>query len=337
MPKTVVRRKAIPVGQVFEQLRGQLLHGHRLDRAVGSDPDFLLVPRAANALVDRISAVIHQARKAPDQQVRVELPAAVELLLEKRKPSPANRLTLGTAPNRARVEASAAVEFLREVRPPSVVVEGLAADDVESLSAAAAGIPVVAALPAVFFEHRIPALRALIARCAGAGVAVEVNSWGGWQLAGDLGATLESGPGLPVLNNLAARVLHDRGAQCVTLSIEADRRQLETLTAESPAPCAVVVFGRPPLCILRDSGDAEPPGDTLVEGTNVRLVSRRQDGLIVVRAADPFDLRGTSHEGIRAKYLVADLVGSPDPIGEWQNCPSAKQRTFRFNYDRTLV
>jgi len=337
MPKTVVRRKAIAISQVFEQLGQQLLHGYRLDRTASNAPEFMLVPRAANVLIDRISAVIHQARKAPNQQVRIELPASLEALLETRKPSPANDLPLGTAPNRARLEAAAAAAFLDHVRPESIVVEGLTADNVEAVLTAAAGIPVVAALPAVFFEHEVPALRALIERCVRARTAVEVNSWGGWRLARDLGAKMESGPGLPVLNSLAAWMLQSQGVQCVTLSLEADRRQLEQLTSESPVPFSVVVFGRPPLCVFRAPGDGAPAGATVVEGTNVRLVPRREDGLLVVRPADPFDLRGTNHEGIRAKHLVVDLVGSADPVGDWRYLPSAKQRTFRFNYDRTLV
>jgi len=318
-------------------LSGQLLHGYRLDRATSNAPDFLLVPRAANALIDRISAVIHHARKAPEQQVPIELPAAVAAALEKHKPSPANRLPLGAAPNRARLEASAAIEFLRQVRPESIVVEGLAPDNVEAVLDAAAGIPVAAALPAVFFERQVPALRELITCCVRARMAVEVNSWGGWRLAADLGATIESGPGLPVLNFLAAWMLAGIGARCVTLSVEADRRQLEELTSESPVPCSLVIFGRPPLCVFRDPGDGELPDSAMIEGTNVRLVPRRHDGLVAVRPAHPFDLRGTSHEGIRATHLVVDLVGSPDPAGEWRNLPSAKQRTFRFNYDRTLA
>jgi collagenase-like PrtC family protease len=337
MPKTVVRRKAIAIGHVFEQLGRQVLHGHRLDRATCNDPEFMLVPRAANALIDRISAVIHQARKAPEQQVQIELPPAVRALLEKGKPSAVNRLPLGAAPNRARLDAAWAASFLSEVRPQSVVVEGLTPDNLEPVISAAAGIPVVAVVPPVFFEDEIPALRNLVDACVRRNVTVEVNSWGGWQLARESGAKMESGPGLPVLNSLAASMLGSRGVQCVTLSVEADRRQMEELTSVCSVPCSIVVFGRLPLCISRTHEDGEPPDATVIEGTNVRLEPRREGGLIVVRPADPFDLRSTNHEGIRARCLVVDLIGSPDPVSEWHHVPSPKQRTFRFNYDRTLL
>ncbi len=76
---------------------------------------------------------------------------------------------------------------------------------------------------------------------------MEVNTWGGWWLAKQEGARMEGGPGLGVLNGLAARVLAEAGMESVTLSIEADRRQWEDLAAQCPAPCSLVVFGRPPL------------------------------------------------------------------------------------------
>ena len=98
----------------------------------------------------------------------------------------------------------------------------------------------------------------------------------------------------------------------------------------------MVVFGRPPLCVFRAPGDGAWPAP-VVEGTNVRLVPRRQDGLSVVRPADPFDLRGTNHEGIRANTWWSTWWAPPDPVGDWRTFRSAKQRTFRFNYDRTLV
>ena len=127
--------------------------------------------------------------RPPSNRCGLSCPPRWSRRLEKRKPSPANRLPLGAAPNRARLEASAAVGFLRQVRPESIVVEGLAAGQRRSRYwTAAAGIPVAAALPAVFFEHRGPRAAAADRHAAsGEGMAVEVNSWGGWRLAARFG------------------------------------------------------------------------------------------------------------------------------------------------------
>jgi hypothetical protein len=51
----------------------------------------------------------------------------------------------------------------------------------------------------------------------------------------------------------------------------------------------------------------------------------------------PLDLRNCSNERIRAAHLVVDLVGSGDPLGDWFDVPMAKDKRFRFNYDRSLV
>ena len=137
--------------------------------------------------------------------------------------------------------------FLRQVRPEGLIVEGLTAERIESMRTTCGKTPFMAALPPVFFEDEISAIRALLAECRRRRVPVEVNSWGGWHLARQAGVRMESGPGLPVLNSLAARTLADLGVRCVTLSPEADRKQLEELSANCSASCSLVVFGRPAL------------------------------------------------------------------------------------------
>ena len=154
LPKTVVRRqyKAVPIAELFDRLDGETVQKHTLGHRATSDPEFLLVPRAANAVIDRIAGVIRQARKKPDELVRIELPAAVEELLEKDQPSEANRLALGEGPDRVRLEPRMVASLLRNVRPSGIIVEGLATPALRKALAAAEGVPLVVALPQVFFE-----------------------------------------------------------------------------------------------------------------------------------------------------------------------------------------
>jgi putative protease len=340
IPKTVVRRKykAAAIGQLLAWLETQAIQGCRPAQTSTNDPEFLLVPRAVNALVDRISAAIRLAQKAPHARVRIDLPEQVARMLTKRSTAAANRLRLGDAPDRVRLEAGQVQEFLKQVRPGGLIVDGPTPQGLEKILAAAGEVEVVAALPQVFFEDEIPAIEAVIWLCARAGATVEVNSWGGWWLARRAGVRMESGPGLPVLNALAARRLREAGIRCVTLSIEAQRRQLEELSAVCPVPCSVVVFGRPALVTTR----AQLPrsrflGKVLADRRGVRLVPRVERGLWVFRPAEPFDLRASGNERIRAQHLVVDLVGSNDPVGEWLDVPLDDKRTFRFNYDRSLA
>jgi len=339
MPKTVVRRahKAVAVGQLLDWLATQEIRGCRLGRSATDAPEFLLVPRAVNAMVDRISEAIRLAQKGPDDQVRIELPPRVREVLAATAPAAANRHRLGDPPDRARLDPSAVAAFLKYVRPAAVIVEGLNPKTLAKVRAICSRASLVVALPPVFFDGDAPQVLALAQACADARVPVEVNSWGGWRLAKQAGARMESGPGLPVLNSLAARVLAGAGIEAVTLSIEADCKQLEDLSASCPVPCSLVVCGRPPLVITRARLAEETClGLPFSDRRGTTMVPRREHGLWVFRPAEPFDLRGTANDRIRVSHLVADLVGSPDPVGDWYDVPE-QGRAFRFNYDRTLV
>jgi collagenase-like PrtC family protease len=343
LPKTVVRRanKAIPIERVIEILGAGPIQGFELRQAATNAPDFLMVPRAFNALMDRVAAAIRQARKAPAETVRIELPEAVQALMQKAGPHEANRRRLGDRPDRARLAARAVRAFLRRAQPEGILVEGLTAATLgRLLEAGTQGL--VVALPQVFFEHDLPRIRRLIEACKAARLPVEVNSWGGWELARVAGVRLESGPGLPVLNSLAAKVLREAGIRTVTLSPEADRRQLEELTACCPVPCSLVVFGRPPLVTTRVELPEGSLGQVFEDRRGVRLRPASEQGLTVFRPVEPFDLRDVKNERIRVRHLVVDLVGSDDPAGDWHAAatdlrPVPGDRPFRFNYDRTLA
>jgi hypothetical protein len=217
-----------------------------------------------------------------------------------------------------------------------VIVEGLRAEDLRRVRTACGPTPLVVALPPVFFEDDVPRIEALVARCARRGVTVEANSWGGWQLARRARARIESGPGLPVLNSLAAGTLAKLGVEGVTLSPEAGRRQLQDVAAACPVPCSLVVFGRPRLMISR----AEPPpellGRVLGDRRGTRVAAGLEQGLWVLRPVEPFDLRDLRNDRLRVKHLVVDLTGSPNPVRDWTRRPNRRRPPQRFNYERGL-
>jgi collagenase-like PrtC family protease len=343
MPKTVIRRahKAIAIGVLFDQLAEGTLQGFQLGRRETNDAEFLLTPRAANALVERISSTIRLSQKMPNEMVRIDLPPVVNNLLAQKKGTQlffsANHLCLGNKPDRVRIGAKAAAAFLQRVRPKGVIVEGLTINTLPRIRAICENVSLVVALPQVFFEDQIPHINGLLRQCSDEGVTVEVNSWGGWHLAKEANATMEAGPGLPVLNSLAAQLLAEKGMKCVTLSPEADRRQLEDLTAQCAVPCSLVVFGRPPLITTRVEVPEQLLGQVLTDRREVQIIPRREQGLCVFRPVEPFDLRGLTNEQIRVKHLVVDLIGSDDPLSDWQNLPLPEDESFHFNYDRTLA
>ena len=158
------------------------------------------------------------------------------------------------------------------------------------------------------------------------------------MLAREAGVRMEGGPGLPVLNSLAARELGELGLRSVTLSVEADRRQMEDVTAHCPGPCSLVVFGRPPLLTSRvELREEDFRERILVDRRGLSIRGRRERGLWVFRPIEPFDLRDVRNERVRAAHLVVDLVGSEDPAADFRSPPAPGSEPFRFNYDRSLA
>jgi hypothetical protein len=334
----VVRRayKAVPIGDLLARLSVEPVDGCQLASSNTNDPEYLLVPRAANALIRQIGKIVQRAQKSRSRLPGHVPPAAVRELLRAPARCPSNRTRLGSPPNRVRLAADAASSFLSAIRPDSVVVEGLGAENVREMRAACGKSRLVAALPPVFFESDLERLRDLVRECVRARVSVEVNSWGGWRIAKEARATIEGGPGMAVLNSLAARTLGKLGFQLVTLSPEADRRKLERLTANCPVACSLIVYGRPPLMISRVDLPAEYARQLLSDRRDNQVGAARENDLWVLRPTTPFDLRRTDNERILARHLEVDLIGSPDPVREW--CGDRRgAATFTFNYRRKLV
>jgi len=237
------------------------------------------------------------------------------------------------APDRVRLDAGRAGTFLAEIRPADgAIVEGLDAEGLRRLAALPGVPPLVAALPSVFFDDERPGLERLVSAAAALGVPVEVNTWGGWFLARLAGARMRGGPGLGILNALAARELARLGFEEATVSVETDASKLSALVSRATLPCAVVVFGRPALVTTRIVLPQAVTRAELEDDRGVRLRARRVGTLEELRPVEPFDNRGARMPP-EVAHLVADLVGSPDPIAEWSAGPEGAPR---FNLDRAL-
>lgn len=339
IPQTVVHRpkKAVTIGAFFDRLSSGVLDGYQLGERFAFDDDFLLVPRAVNTLIEQIAGVIRRAQRASGDTVRIDLPPTVRESVMPGEPHGGNRLALGRTPDRVRLEFRQAAGFLKQVQPKAVIFEGLTGGMLQRVLGWRDRITPIVALPSIFFEEDLKEIERLIAACAEARIAVEVNNWGGWHLANKAGVAMEAGPGLPVLNSLAARYLGSLGMKCVTLSPEADRRQFEDITAHASVPCSMIVFGRPPLLSTRVKMPDNMLGQVIADRRGANLIPRRERGLTVFRPVEPFDLRDLSNEKIRVAHLVADLVGSPDPLGDWYAIPTDEDRPLRFNYERSLA
>ena len=336
-PKTVVRRvhKAVTAGELCQMVQDRYFQGCAADHVETDDPEFLLVPRTVNAILDRISAEIGRIRRAEKKPIEIDFPEGGSLTASDLQPATTNVRALGDMPNRVRIGIGQLEDFVSRVQPVHLIVEGAGPEDVTTIvQVCRKHVPVVA-LPPVCFEDDLPQMQELVERCRKARLAVEVNSWGGWWLARRAGIGFEAGPGLGVLNPLAAAFLRKLGARSVTISVEADRRQIEDICAYAPVALSLYVMGRPPLAISRAELPEEFLGRVFADRRDLRMRPAREWGLWVFRPLTPFDWRRLRNDRVRVKHLVVDLVGSPDPVGEWLGL-TARSRPFTFNYFRTL-
>ncbi len=300
-----------------------------LDDRTGS---FLVPRRVANDLADRIAALLRPRADGIDR-LRVTIPDSARAALTPSAPHPTNRKALTSAPDRARVDAESAVLFASHIPTVPVIVEIHLPTEVNRLHAAL-GDRLIVALPPVIYQGQFADLTAVLARAAALGLTVEVNGWDGLGLAHRSKVACIGGPGIAVLNPLAARVLADQGCSLVTACAEADATMLADLCAACPVPLAITVFGRPALMTTRAWKNA--PGWEMHDAKEtVRIRTRREGPVVVLRPDDPFDWRSVRDPRFTAAMLEMDLCASADPVGEWRSLPDP--RASHFNLERVLA
>ena len=161
-------------------------------------------------------------------------------------------------------------------------------------------------------------------------VSVEINSWDGLFLAREAGVEFSAGPGLGVLNSLAAKKLYDLGCRSVYVSQEIDKGQLEELCANAEVPLSMTIFGRIALMTTRAELPPMFANSQFKDSRGIVLEPEHVAGLTILRPAKPMDLRGLRNRTARVKNRVLDLHGYKS-----QRIPAEPQQ-FQFNYDRRL-
>ncbi len=289
--------------------------------------------RTANEIAARI-LLIARPREDGVDRLKVVIPEAARAVLAPRPPHPGNVRTPRETPDRARVDLGDAATFAAAIPAVAVSVE---VRDVAELTAArtALGNRLIAALPPVLYEGDLPGAAAVCAACAADGIPIEANGWDGWQLAREAGCVLlHGGPGLAVVNAVAARALHARGCLLVHASAEADDGKLGDLCAAADVPLVLPVFGRPALMLTRAWSKA-PPWEMTDARESIRIAPRQEGPVVALRPTAPFDWRGLDLPTLRATHLEQDLCASPDPVGEWRS--RRQPGAHRFNLGRDLA
>ena len=331
--------RAISIREYLESLKSEPIQGHTLARCRSDLSSNLLMPRLAKEISAEVSKTLHLAlKKMPAAPQKLPLPDAVREALAKPVPHPDNKLPLGGLPNRVRLAAGQVGAFAAAVPVVPIVAE-LATPELLPKLAGIGQKRLAVALPAIFFEADIPGIERLVQLSATLGLTVEVNNWGGWEIARrHPGLRLEAGPGLAVFNVQAARFLGSIGFSAIHWTVEADQSMLEDLSAACPLPATLIVYGRPVLMLSRAEQPAETLGKIWEDRRDIRMIPHHENGLLAFRSATPFSLLGERNERIRAAWLAADLVAATDPATEWNRLKRPNpEPPFTFNYHRGLA
>ncbi len=296
--------------------------------------DAMVVPKSMLGKVNaELSSFLHFAKKEPETKVRINLPENVsDILNVKSLPdNEVNRCNLGGNPDTARISGlEKSCEFHLKYPVARLIMDQMDSNGVIKFMAENKNCIPVIALPPVFYEGDIPEIEKLISACAEKGLTVEVNSWDGLHLAKSAGVEIEAGPGLMVLNSIAAEFLSEKGCRTVTLSIESDCSQIADICDKCSVPLILYAYSRPVLMLSRAELADDMYGAVFHDRRKSEMKLGREWKLTVFRPVQPVDLRSSKDEKIKVAHIGADLSGSRNPCADWiSNAGPASFNFFR--------
>lgn len=343
--KTLVKNKAraMTLADLADWLGQCRIQNYALGSFEIDDPDFLIPRKSANAVADRISGIIHKAKKKKPDVIRLDLSDEIKSVLAgKACEGEVNNIPLCEKINAARIDCRDYEGFSKSVNVENIIIENIADAGQLKQFSAKSGENIIISLPPVFYENNVNRFRSVIMGCKEMGLKVEVNDWAGLWLGREAKVGFAAGPGLAVLNSLAALKLKELGAEFVKVSLEADRKKLEDFSFTVSVPYSLTVFSRPALMYSRAglSWDIKYK-ETIEDNRDIRVRAYNRGDLCEIRPEKPYDLTGVKNNRIRAAYLEADLVVSENPVEEWYELSAnmhggGRKKSFTFNYNGTL-
>jgi U32 family peptidase len=354
MPLTAVKkaRRGLPASTIGKNLQDTEIEGFKLGTCSFDQPDLIMAKRNISAVVEKTAAILRTSAKRPTREIHdIDLPHMVRDIIDRKKPDPRNKKELGERVDTLRVDYEK-LPLLGKLlfQFKNLVIENIPTDD-SKLEKAIASLTrqCVIALPPVFYEDQLPAYKKLVSAAAKHGVAVEVNSWGGFYLAKQAKTVrCSAGPGMAILNHTAALAYKQIGIDSAYISIEADKKQIEQICSCSPLPLTMYVYGFPALMYTRAAGRCFAADATLEDERGIKLHPYPAgSGLTVLRSAEPMCLLDTKNPRIKVSSLAVDTVGINGGENLIQTVKALIHRRIppmergirfnRFNYNRSLA
>ncbi|OGV37242.1 MAG: hypothetical protein A2X48_12730 [Lentisphaerae bacterium GWF2_49_21] len=305
--------KTVSLAGISEAFSEELIQGQFLSKFTADNPEMLMTRNILKKIREDLSSFLHLAKKKTDDKIKIKLPVDVQQILDLAKTD------LVAGPNRKQFNGTLdlvrirgygnACEFRRKNPGCGIIADDISAADLRVSDFNWGNPPPVIALPPVFYENDISQLKTLLETCKAKKFTLEVNSWDGWFLAKDAGLKFNAGPGLAILNSMAAGFLHDKGCGSVVISSEADSQQAREMAPKSPVPLILYVYGRPVLMMSRVEFPQEFYGRIFRERRNCSMKLEKEWNLSVFRPDLPFDLRNNTKGNIAVADFAADLSG----------------------------
>ncbi len=340
LPKTVIKHdnRGITISDAGNWLSKLKIQQCTLNEFITDNPEFLVSKKAANKIADRISASIHRIKKqdVKNASTEIELADTVRALTKFKTRNPKNTFTPVDRPNVLRINITQTEDLLKKIHAERIIIEEAASTDIKRLKELTADSELVIALPPVFFENEIVEIKALCSVCKEHNIMVEVNGWDSWKIARDLELKFSGGPGIAVLNPLAAQALQNLGFESVSFSLEAGEKQLIDLARSCTAEAMLTVFSRPVLAHTRANFADRLNEDTVLrDARGISLSVHFHKDITELRSTKPFSIGGIDSPEIKARWICADLTNSPNPLKEWKNIHKTKNKEM-FNFEKGL-
>lgn len=288
-----------------------------------------------NALAADVKSAIREIERGePSGGVKNE---AAENFVRRKRHAPGAQI-VGAWPRWIRVGAG---DYYEEIarRFEGVTVGITLDDDVSSVPQSR-----VLALPDVIWQNELDLWEEKIAALIGHGFTkFEANDLSALVLLRDRSVKIECGPGLGILNAVAADELARFGARGFYASPECDRAALDHLSRTAGHPLSCVVFARPSLFTSRASSPEFRSGATFTDALRHRLVTSGSGDTLTFYPSSGFALIGEKFKSMNVGIdrLVADVTNSPDPEGDLKKLAEMDERVFAgfssFNFERRLA
>lgn len=303
------------------------------------DFEMLLVPTSCNNVINALTLFVRNARKEPDTTLKNPIPDAVKNCFDFTPNPKVNNKPLGTVPNRVRIDRKNYATLVAKFPQITYIIPCESCADAQEIASATPQLSkCILSLPCVIYEAMIPEINKLLEWTEAHKVTVEINNWDALSLVQKYSLTYEAGPGLAVLNAMAAHQLNSLGFRSVYVAPESDQIQIETLCEKTDTPLSIINYGYPPLFYTRlVPQPCFASGEILTDSRGNTIRAHKEGDLWVYRPTQPFSWIQEVNPKIQALHYVADLSGATAPLEELTQIMAKKTKEASiFNYKRNL-